>query len=331
MRIARALAAAASNVVGAGMGLALLGHDRAAYLWLSTQWLLVFLGVLWPPLALGGILTMLASVVVSLVVALRAGATLRWQRRAPAIVLFAGLTTALVVRAFVWEGFRMPSSSMYPTIQIDDLFLADKLTPRITGWHRGDVIVHIYPCDPERDYIKRIVGLPGDTIEVRCGTAYVNGKAAPSELVDAKCTYEDFDDMNDRWYRKLCARYRETLDDNTHDLFMAPDHDPTRPSSRDFPRLDDLDPPSCERGAEGRGGQAMQVKRGTIVRTKESAATCEPQLHFVVPEGEVFVFGDNRYNSNDSRVWGGVPIDAIKGRVRFIWKGRSLGRIGGVH
>ena len=305
------------------MGLALLGRERTAYAWLAGTWLVVLMGLVWPPLVLVGVVAVLASAVHALVYALRSDAAVRAQARGPAIVLFVTLTAGVAVKSFVFEGFRMPSSSMYPTLEIDDHFMVDKLT----GWGRGDVIVHVYPCEQDRDYVKRIVGLPGDTVEVRCGTLYVNGKAVPSELVDANATYDDHDDATDQWFPRSVSRYRETLDGHSYDVFHPVDHDPSRMDARDFPRPG-APSPSC--GNTEERGASPPRELGRIVTTNPGDARCQQQVHYVVPKDQVFVLGDNRSNSNDSRVWGGVPIDFIKGRVRFIWKGRSLGRIGTV-
>ncbi len=208
-RSGRAVVAAVSNIFGAGMGLALLGRERAAYGWLAGAWLALFAGVLWPWLVRVSIAVALASAAAALWTGLRTDAPLRWQQRAPTVVLFATLFLAVVTKSYVFESFRMPSSSMHPTIEVGDRFMIDKLSPHFGGYHRGDVIVHVYPCDAQRDYIKRIIGLPVDT--------------------------------------------------------------------------------------------------------------------------EVFVLGDNRNNSNDSRVWGGVPMSAIKGRVTLVWWSRHGSQIGPVH
>jgi signal peptidase I len=64
---------------------------------------------------------------------------------------------------------------------------------------------------------------------------------------------------------------------------------------------------------------APNQKPGMVVSTRLGADACEQQLHYVVPEGHVFAMGDNRHNSNDSRFWGSVPIENIKGEAMFIW------------
>src|SRR5207342_435612 len=92
---------------------------------------------------------------------------------------------------------------------------------------RGEVIVFQYPCDMERDYIKRVIALENDTVEVRCNVVYVNGKAIPATMVQdgEHCSYKDYDEQNDRWYVRQCSRYREVVDGKSHDTF----HDAERP------------------------------------------------------------------------------------------------------
>src|SRR4051794_17152158 len=119
----------------------------------------------------------------------------------------AAILIALALRAFVIEAFKIPSSSMYPTLEIGDHIFVNKFIYgvripwtrtklfELRGPHRGEVIVFIYPCDPERDYIKRVVALAGDTVEVRCNIVYVNGKAVPSKMVEGEtCKYNDYDE-----------------------------------------------------------------------------------------------------------------------------------------
>lgn len=258
----------------------------------------------------------------------------------------AAILIALALRAFVIEAFKIPSSSMYPTLQIGDHIFVNKFIYgvripytrtklfELRGPKRGEVIVFIYPCDPERDYIKRVVALAGDTVEVRCNVVYVNGETVPSKMVEGStCQYEDYEENGTppRWFTRACSRYRETVNGDSYDTY----HDPDRPvrderlarndllsgDGRDFP-LHGHYPPSCDNSTEDirRGAERQTQVIGKIVETKSSEAkACEPQVHYVVPPDHVFVMGDNRNNSNDSRVWGAVPVENIKGKALFIW------------
>ncbi|HWU86693.1 MAG TPA: signal peptidase I, partial [Kofleriaceae bacterium] len=245
------------------------------------------------------------------------------------------------IRAFVVEAFKIPSSSMYPTLEINDYIFVNKfiygLRNPITGGkllerspRRGEVIVFIQPCEPDRDYIKRVIALAGDTVEVRCNVVYVNGAAVPSELVeDGSCEY--LDNQSGEWEPKRCSRYRETLGGISYDTF----HDPDRPrrdrelraaggltdgDSKDFPQSTALR--TCASSELSSERPARNQRPGTIVQTQYAVGmlgACRQQLHYVVPDGHVFVMGDNRYNSNDSRFWGSVPIENIKGKALFLW------------
>jgi signal peptidase I len=261
----------------------------------------------------------------------------------------AAVLIALALRAFVIEAFKIPSSSMYPTLEIGDHIFVNKFIYglripytrtkffELRGPERGEVIVFIYPCDPDRDYIKRVVALAGDTVEVRCNVVYVNGQAVPSALVEGPtCEYEDQEESTGHWYFKKCSRYRETVPGGSYETFHnedRPQHDALWKAgtlktgdARDFPMHGNPFPPSCadardDSGAGSPRAMAQTQVKGTVVETKADgvATTCEPQVHYVVPEGHVFVMGDNRNNSNDSRVWGAVPIENIKGKALFIW------------
>ena len=108
----------------------------------------------------------------------------------------AAILIALALRAFVIEAFKIPSSSMYPTLEIGDHIFVNKFIYgvripwtstkffELRGPERGEVIVFMYPCEPDRDYIKRVVALAGDTVEVRCNVVYVNGVAVPSKMIE---------------------------------------------------------------------------------------------------------------------------------------------------
>ena len=254
----------------------------------------------------------------------------------------AAIVIALAMRFFAIEAFKIPSSSMYPTLEIGDHIFVNKFMYglRIPGTQtkilpfrspaRGDVVVFVQPCQPDRDYIKRIVALANDTVEVRCNVVYVNGTAIPSKLVDRTCEYEDYDEITHKWPMRTCSLYSETVHGNTYGVF----HDADRPvrdehpevgslhagGDRDFPNLNGaLLPPSCSTNPDGEPLVARNQKPGRLEGSILDRPSCAPQVHYVVPEGHVFVMGDNRANSNDSRYWGSVPIENIKGKALFIW------------
>ena len=253
-----------------------------------------------------------------------------------------GSLLALVfsVRAFVVEAFKIPSSSMFPTLEINDHLFVNKfiygLRDPFTGgkWferspRRGEVIVFIYPCEPERDYIKRVIALAGDTVEVRCNVVYVNGAAVPSELIQGDGC-EHLDNQSGEWLPVRCSRYRETLGGITYETY----HDVDRPR-RDrelvaagglaYSDLKDFPPEmlsTCASAALSDARAAQNQRPGTIVKTQDAVGrlgACRQQRHYVVPDGHVFVMGDHRNGSNDSRWWGSVPIENVKGKALFIW------------
>lgn len=263
---------------------------------------------------------------------------------------------ALLLRAFVVEAFKIPSSSMIPTLEIGDHIFVNKFlygiripftTIKFFDWRepkRGEVIVFMYPCDKSKDFIKRVVAVEGDTVEVRCEILYVNGEPVASEHVGGECRYWDFDEDDEMWEEKMCSRYGETHGGAEYETL----HDVDRPGKdrqraaatgpyshryadeRDFPGHGH---PRCADPRDpGRSAEDEQAARGRIVETEPppGSGPCAPHRAFVVPEDHVFVMGDNRENSSDSRVWGSVPLENIKGRALFIWWSSKPEMAGGI-
>ena len=205
--------------------------------------------------------------------------------------LFPVILIVFMLRSFVFEPFKIPSGSMIPTLLIGDLILVNKFTyglklpvvnARITDGkpvQRGDVIVFRYPPQPSIDYIKRVVGLPGDEVAYLNKQLTVNGQPVPTAPAS------DFFDESTMEYFK---QFDEQLGVKNHRIIV----DERRPAfvagAFDFPHKD-----NCRYSVEG--------------------VTC------TVPAGQYFVMGDNRDNSLDSRFWGFVPDGNIAGRAFFVW------------
>ncbi|MEO8297018.1 MAG: signal peptidase I [Burkholderiales bacterium] len=219
--------------------------------------------------------------------------------------LFPVILAVFLLRSFLFEPFKIPSGSMIPTLEVGDLILVNKyhygvrlpvINKKIIANNdpqRGDVMVFRYPVDPSVDFIKRVVGVPGDEIAYLNQRLYVNGQ--PAELKPLDDYYEE-----DR--RSYAKQFSEKLGTIAHRILV----DPRLPSSygnraRVFPHAE-----NCRYSAEG--------------------VTCK------VPPGHYFMMGDNRDNSEDSRFWGFVPDENIVGRAFVVWMNFSdLKRIGSFH
>jgi signal peptidase I len=164
--------------------------------------------------------------------------------------IFIAFVLAIFIRAFAVQAYKIPSGSMIPTLLVGDYILVNRLSyglripyyKYILRWgeiKRGDIIVFVFPEDPSKDFIKRVIALPGETIEIRKKKIYINGK-----------------EIEDKW---------------------------------GFFKDDYVGPPRDDFGP------------------------------FQVPQGHVFVMGDNRDESNDSRFWGPVNIENIKGKAFIIY------------
>ncbi len=244
----------------------------------------------------------------------------RWFGALVAMVLLSQL-----VRVYYLEAFKIPSGAMLPTLQIGDHLFVNKLA----DWERGDVVVFVNPCEPDKDFVKRIVATGGQTVEVRCGVVYVDGEAVEQTHMPGECEQWDFyNEMGGGWRPYQCSLYEERLGDRTYRVI----HDPERPQQlelirgnpaiafhgslrmRDFPSTNEV--PSCANvGRPGAG-----VAPGSLQPSPAAGdGACAQSRQFVVPDDHVFVMGDNRQNSSDSRTWGAVPADSIKGVAFRIW------------
>ena len=218
--------------------------------------------------------------------------------------LFPVIAAVFVLRSFLFEPFKIPSGSMIPTLLIGDLILVNKFTygirlpvinQKITEGNapqRGDVMVFRYPPQPNMDYIKRVVGIPGDEIAYLNKRLTVNGQAVPTTAV------ADFFDSSVTRYSK---QFEEKLGDQPHRLLNNPEVPAFVQGASDFAYRD-----QCRYSIEG--------------------VVCK------VPAGHYFMMGDNRDNSLDSRYWGFVPDANIVGKAFFVWMNfGDLKRIGPFH
>jgi len=219
-------------------------------------------------------------------------------RKQPTWIEYSGsffpvIALVFFLRSFLYEPFKIPSSSMVPTLLVGDLILVNKFTYGIRlpimnkkiiqmdNPARGDIVVFKYPEDPSLDYIKRVVGVPGDKIVYKNKRLAINGKELAYQALP------DYLDLDDKGL-KYSQQYVEQLSGVEHKILNDEHMPPFVSNPHDYPRRE-----LCTYNSEG--------------------------FACTIPAGQYFMMGDNRDNSLDSRYWGFVPDENIVGKAFFIW------------
>ena len=212
------------------------------------------------------------------------------------------IAAVFLLRSFLFEPFKIPSGSMIPTLLVGDLILVNKFTygirlpvinTKITQGNapqRGDVMVFRYPPQPTLDYIKRVVGVPGDEVAYINKRLTINGEPVPTDTLP-----DYFEEDATRYFKQ----FQEELGGHPHRLLNNDSVPAFVQGASNFAYRD-----NCRYSVEG--------------------VVCK------VPEGHYFMMGDNRDNSLDSRYWGFVPEANIVGKAFFVWMNfGNWKRIGG--
>ncbi len=215
--------------------------------------------------------------------------------------LFPVILVVFVLRSFLFEPFKIPSGSMIPTLWVGDLILVNKfhygirlpvINTKVTDGEpvqRGDVMVFRYPPNPSLDYIKRVVGLPGDTV------SYLNKELKVNGIAISKTAVPDF-------FEEESLRYIKQFEE------VMPRGDPAEPKGQRVTHrlLNELDRPAFVSGADN-------------FAFKDNCQYSVDGVVCKVPPAHYFMMGDNRDNSLDSRYWGFVPDSNVVGRAFFVW------------
>jgi len=233
--------------------------------------------------------------------------------------IFPVLAIVLVVRSFIYEPFQIPSGSMMPTLLVGDFMLVEKFAYGLkdpitqttlieTGKpSRGDIAVFKYPKDPSVDFVKRVIGLPGDKIvynpDAKELTIYPN-------CADNNCT------------KQLPIKYGplapsewtmffnvDSVVESQKGNYEIPVDQPVPSNAlRQYQRSEKLDTVEHQ----------ILIIRQAITESRYIQPNMPPN-EWIVPEKHYFMMGDNRDNSSDSRMWGFVPEENLVGRAVFIW------------
>lgn len=216
---------------------------------------------------------------------------------------------AVIMRHFVVQAFKIPSGSMEQTLLIGDHILVNKFLYRFTYPKRFDVIVFKYPWEDNRDFIKRVVALPGDRVHVRNQRIYVNDRALQEPYVhytSARMRDSDFGPL-------LVPKKGDTIEIRQDRQLYLNGRRLKVPTGRFYPR---------DHGPAMTGFEvfyAALFPAGTTLR--------KPTGPLVVKHDYYFTLGDHRDNSKDSRYWGFVEDSRIRGKAFFIyWSWNRYGR-----
>jgi len=192
---------------------------------------------------------------------------LKWM-----LIIFFGFIIVLTTSSFVFQAFKIPSGAMIPTLLVGDHIFVNKFAYKFNDLERGDVIVFRFPVEDSVNkgvyYIKRVIGLPGDEINIKGRDLYVNGEKI-KQVFNDKYIYYDGSGM-----------------EITTDKYLA----------------------------------SLSDKEFEVIYKEGLLNTTKGKLNFplTIPQGKIFVLGDNRDNSYDSRFWGFVPLDNITGKATYI-------------
>jgi signal peptidase I len=222
------------------------------------------------------------------------------------VQIFPVIAFVLILRSFLWEPFQIPSGSMMPTLLDGDFILVNKFNYGLrdpVARHkfyenglpeRGDVVVFKYPLNPQIDYIKRVIGLPGDRIIYRDKSIYIKPACQTTDETCPKLEKVITEFVNKGEYKSGgddLYRYTSKMPNKSHDILI------------------DLSVPAQQQAKSFcmHAGDRLCQQSGTAID------------EYVVPAGHYFVMGDNRDNSLDGRFWGFVPEENLVGEAVAIW------------
>lgn len=220
------------------------------------------------------------------------------------------LAVVLVVRSFLFEPFNIPSESMNPTLETGDFILVNKfafgvrlplLNTKIldTGEpEHGDVAVFRYPVDPSISYIKRIIGLPGDTIAFQNGELFINGEKQIWQAGNAVNLPVNYLDESGQQQKMIVDAQQWVVNIASHRFitqYIKPE-------------------------------QSDALAQQFIAEYQQKAPlSLQQNWQVTVPEGQYFAMGDNRDQSADSRYWGLVPEANLTGKATYVWMHKAPG------